>query len=252
MTYKNLCATFLLTTTTFFLGLPAQGQDYSVLPNTPVHIRNAVESADRKPEDVARDAGRMPAEVLTLADLNEGDSIIELSAYGQYYSDILAAAIGPQGHLYMYDLDTWAEFGAGESGSAFAAIHDNTSHELAAFDETVFPEGADAAYNILSYHDLPAYGSETAGTNTRLFNALKPGGKYLIIDHLAEDGSGWRDADTIHRIDKSVIIEEVLAAGFELLIDSSLLAHPEDPRTAGVYELRGATDRAVLLFQKPW
>ncbi|MGA0935482.1 MAG: hypothetical protein ACO3R5_10170 [Pseudohongiellaceae bacterium] len=69
----------------------------------------------------------MPAEVLTLADLNEGDSIIQLPAYGQHYSAILAAAIGPQGHLYMSDLDTWEEFGAGVSGAAFTASHNNAS-----------------------------------------------------------------------------------------------------------------------------
>jgi predicted methyltransferase len=126
-----------------------------------------------------------------------------------------------------------------------------TPAALAPFDEADFP-AADASYNFLSYHDLPAYGSDTAATNARLFNALRPVGKYLIIDHLAEDESEWRYADTIHRIDKNVIIKEVVAAGFELLTDSPLLAHHEDPRTAGVYELRGATDRAVLLFQKPY
>ena len=51
--------------------------------NTPAHIRNAVESNDRTDEETARDINRLPAEILTLADLNEGDTIIELSVLGQ-------------------------------------------------------------------------------------------------------------------------------------------------------------------------
>jgi len=53
------------------------------------------------------------------------------------------------------------------------------------------------------------------------------------------------------RIDANTIIEEVTAAGFELISDSSLLAHPEDPRDAAPFAMRGLTDRAVLIFQKP-
>ena len=49
------------------------------------------------------------------------------------------------------------------------------------------------------------------------------------------------------------IIEEVTAAGFELVENSDLLAHPEDDRTQMVFApgTRGGTDRAVLLFRKP-
>ena len=43
------------------------------------------------------------------------------------------------------------------------------------------------------------------------------------------------------------------AAGFELEVDSDLLAHPEDDRTEMVFTegLRGLTDRALFVFKKP-
>ncbi|HEY5666385.1 MAG TPA: SAM-dependent methyltransferase, partial [Gammaproteobacteria bacterium] len=94
-------------------------------------------------------------------------------------------------------------------------------------------------------------GLDTEALNAGLFAALKPGGTYLVIDHKAEDGSGWRDAGALHRIGVEAIIDEVTAAGFELVEESDLLANPDDPRTAGVFTLRGETDRAVLLFRKP-
>ena len=87
----------------------------------------------------------------------------------------------------------------------------------------------------------------------KIFNALKPGGIYLVIDHKAEDGSGWRDAGTIHRMGVDTIKQEVLGAGFELALDSDLLANPADDRTKMVFApgTRGTTDQAFFIFRKP-
>ncbi len=218
--------------------------------NTPAHIRNAVESSARSDEDTARDSNRLPAEILTLADLNQGDTIIELSVLGQYYSTIISEAIGANGSLHMYDLVAFEGFGA-EAGNAFAASHANTEYSLQDYDNADYPNAADAAYLINGYHDLPERGNDPMGVNNALFAALRSGGKYIVIDHKSVDGAGWSVADTAHRIDANTIIEEVTAAGFELISDSSLLAHPEDPRDAAPFAMRGLTDRAVLIFQKP-
>ena len=74
-----------------------------------------------------------------------------------------------------------------------------------------------------------------------------------MIDHKAEDGSGWRDAGTIHRIGVETIKQEVLAAGFELARESDLLANPKDDRSKRVFApgTRGTTDQAVFVFRKP-
>ena len=239
------------------LSLPsvrAAEQGYTVPANTPAHIRRGVESPDRAEEQTARDPARLPAEVLTLADLNEGDLVVEISAFGQYYSAIIAEAIGPTGRLVMLDMPYLAQFGAAESGNAFAESHDNAEYVMVDYNDIDWPENVDAVYNVLYYHDLQPQEIDTARMNESIYDALRPGGKYLIVDHLAEDGSGWRDAGTIHRIGKETIVEEVQAAGFELIVDSGILAHPEDDRTAMVFSpgVRGGTARAVLVFQKPW
>jgi predicted methyltransferase len=89
--------------------------------------------------------------------------------------------------------------------------------------------------------------------NRKILAALKPGGIYLIIDHKAEDGSGWRDAGTIHRRGVDTIKQEVLAAGFQLALESDLLANPRDDRTKMVFSegTRGTTDQAFFIFRKP-
>jgi len=85
-------------------------QGYTVPENMLAQIRNAVESTSRSENQVVRDAGRKPAEILTLADLNEGDHVAEISTFGQYYTEILVNAIGPAGKLEMYDLPLLASF----------------------------------------------------------------------------------------------------------------------------------------------
>ena len=233
-----------------------QAQDYVVPENTPAHIKRAVESDNRSEQQVARDAGRLPAEVLTLADLNEGDHVAEISTFGQYYTPMLVEAVGPTGKVEMYDMPYLAAFSdgnVGKAGQAFADANENAEYHIVHYSEINFPSGLDAVYNVLYYHDLQGLEVDTAEMNSKVFSALKSGGKYVIVDHLAEDGSGWRDSTTIHHIGKEAIIDEITAAGFTLLLDSDILANPEDDRSAMVFSpgMRGGTDRAVLIFQKP-
>jgi predicted methyltransferase len=115
------------------------------------------------------------------------------------------------------------------------------------------PTGVDAVIMVQFYHDLTRDNVDTADMNRKILAALKPGGIYLVIDHNAEAGSGWRDASTLHRIDPAAIKSEVTAAGFELVQDSPLLANPADDRKQNMRAegLRGRTDQAVLVFRKP-
>lgn len=238
----------------FGFGGQALGQEaaYQVPSDTPEHIRRAVESQERPAEHRERDVNRKPAEVLTLAGIEEGDHVIEFASFGQYYTTMLVEAVGPEGHVDMHDLP-YTESRAGEASRAFVAAHSNATYHVEDYNDAAFAENVDAVLNVLYYHDLKPNEIDTAKLNAKLYDALKPGGVYLIIDHRAEDGSGWRDAGTIHRIGAETIIDEVTEAGFELEVDSDLLAHPEDDRTKMVFApgTRGGTDRAVLLFRKP-
>lgn len=233
------------------LPLSLSAQDYVIPANTPSHIRLAVENAQRSMEDTQRDVIRKPAEVLTLADLNVGDHVIELSALGQYYSNILVQAIGQSGRLDMYDLPPWQRFGADVNGMNFSDAYSNTSYTMTYYHEADYDSNVDAVFNILSYHDLPFTGVDTAAMNARLFAALRSGGKYVIIDHKAEDGTGWTTTEALHRVDPQVIIDEVTAAGFVLVSNSSLLANPSDDKSSTAFSAGGNTDRAVFVFQKP-
>jgi len=224
-----------------------------VLPaDTPAYLRRAIESPERSAEMRARDFNRKPAEVLMLAGLKEGDHVIEIAGFGQYFTTLLCAAVGPKGKIDVYDLPYTERF-AGEASRAFDAKHDNEVYHQESYNDAKLPQNVDAVYMILYYHDLKPQGVDTAAFNRKILAALKPGGTFLVIDHKAEDGSGWRDAATIHRMGVETIKQEVLAAGFELARASDLLANPRDDRSKMVFApgTRGTTDQALFVFRKP-
>jgi predicted methyltransferase len=215
-------------------------------------IQAAIDSGERSAEMKERDPARMPAQVLAMSGIAPGDHVIEIAGFGQYYTTLLSAIVGPQGKVDVFDLPYTEAFG-GEAAHAFAGSHPNTEYNVIDYNEAEFPDDVDVVFNILYYHDLGPQEIDTATMNAKLFESLKSGGAYVIVDHKAEDGSGWRDAGTIHRMGVETIVDEVTAAGFELEIDSDLLANPDDPRTEMVFSpgTRGATDRALFVFRKP-
>jgi predicted methyltransferase len=100
---------------------------------------------------------------------------------------------------------------------------------------------------------LAAFGMDVAGVNKAVFNALKPGGVYVVLDHAARAGSGTEDAQKLHRIDPAVVKTEVVAAGFVFVDESTALRNPADPHTAMVFDpgMRGKTDQFIYKFRKP-
>jgi predicted methyltransferase len=92
-----------------------------------------------------------------------------------------------------------------------------------------------------------------AVVNKAVYDALKPGGVYIVLDHVAEAGSGVRDTNTLHRIDPAAVKKEVLAVGFTFEGENNTLRNPADPHTKNVFDpsIRGKTDQFIYKFRKP-
>ena len=89
--------------------------------------------------------------------------------------------------------------------------------------------------------------------NKSIFNALKPGGIYVVLDHVAAaDTPGGVNAQ-FHRIVPGLVKQEVLAAGFEFVGESAVLRNPNDPHDKGVFDdsIRHRTDQFMMKFRKP-
>jgi predicted methyltransferase len=112
----------------------------------------------------------------------------------------------------------------------------------------------DLVWTSQNYHDLHNFpGLDLAVFNQMVFEALKPGGVYFILDHATAPGAGASETGTLHRIDPDTVKREVEAAGFEFVGESNILRQPDDPHTAKVFDpsIRGRTDQFILKFRKP-
>jgi predicted methyltransferase len=118
------------------------------------------------------------------------------------------------------------------------------------------PQPVDLVFTSQNYHDYPdAFMGKVdpAVLDKQVFDVLKPGGLYVVIDHVADAGSGMRDTDTLHRIDPAIVKKQVEAAGFVFDGESDALRNPMDTHTLKVFDksIRGHTDQFIYRFRKP-
>jgi predicted methyltransferase len=226
----------------------------------PTAIRNVVDAPNRSDADRALDAGRHPAEMLAFYDITPGMRVAELGAGGGYTTELLARTVGPTGVVYGQNpslvLQRFAEKPWSER-LAKPELH-NVVRVDREFNDPLPPEAhdLDAVFIVLFYHDTVWQNVDRAKMNRAVFQALRPGGVYAIVDHSAADGSGTRDVQTLHRIDERVVRDEVTAAGFALAAEAEFLRNPSDQRDwndspSAAADRRGTSDRFVLKFVKP-
>jgi predicted methyltransferase len=226
-------------------------------PRLPANIAAAASDPARA-ADAAQDDRRHGPEVLAFAGVKPGWRVIDLVPGGGYWSRLFARAVGPAGHVYGITPQPMAEHHA-DAVTAYAALsatYPNLSSDTQPATSITAPEKADLVFTAQNYHDYPDKFMgpvDPATLNKAVFDALKPGGVYLIIDHAAATGSGLRDTDTLHRIDPAVVKQEVTAAGFRYVGASQLLANPADDHSKLVFDksIRGHTDQFIFKFRKP-
>lgn len=240
------------------VALPATA---ATAPPIPPIIAKAVADPARPPEDIARDANRKPGETLAFIGVRPGMKVADYIANSGYFTRLFADVVGPKGHVYAAELDEIIGFPNVAKSYAdlktWAADRPNvtvTTTPIAASLD--FPEKLDLFWIAQNYHDLhdkflgPA---DVPAFNRKVFSALKPGGLYVVLDHSAAVDAPDEVTETLHRIQEDRVKREVLAAGFELIGISRLLANPTDPRTKNVFDesIRGKTDQFILKFRKP-
>ncbi len=170
---------------------------------------------------------------------------------------------GPEGRVYSFVPAEVAHFKndpvgrmqklAQEPGRGNVAA---VSADLMSMPEVTQP--AEVLWLHLFYHDLhttlmQGKGATAAGFNRAVYERLKPGGFYVIVDHAAVAGAGTSEAQSLHRIDPASVREEVEAAGFRLDAESTLLGNRDDAHSIKVFDpsIKGETDRFAYRFVKP-
>jgi predicted methyltransferase len=216
-------------------------------------VTTAVADASRPADDRKLDALRKPAQVLAFAGVKPGQTVAEYLPGGGYYTRMLSDIVGPKGKIYALETSTWGKDNVANTKKALASLP-NVTMDVTPLGRFKVPEKVDVFWTTDNYHDLhvPKYANvEMAAFNKAVFDALKTGGTYIIVDHAAASGAGAKDSPTLHRIEKKTVIDEVTAAGFKLAGESDALHRTSDDHTKKVFDLHYNTDQFILKFRKP-
>lgn len=228
----------------------------SPLLSVPPHISAACACDQRSEQERNRDEGRKPDQVLTFFGVEPGMRVGEIQSGGGYFSGLLSAAVGDEGHVYAHNAPSSIARRKGvnpidERIKEYGLS--NMTPLVGPVESPGFPNGLDAVFMIMTYHDACYSEVDRAVLNKTVFESLKPGGVFGIIDHAAREGKGFDDAHECHRIEKCTLIDEVKQYGFELSDETHCLENEADTRDKIPFEkgLRDHTCRFVVKFTRP-
>ena len=225
----------------------------------PAYVTAAINDPARA-ADRHDDVRRQMAAVMTFAQVKPGEKVLELVPSSGYWTRVFSAIVGPQGHVYTVWPDEMAKYAAksyAEWQKLVATPHyANVSLLKQPAARLSVPAKVDLVFTAQNYHDYhdPFMGPvDMAKFDKEVFDALKPGGVFVVVDHVAPAGSGLADTNTLHRIDPAVVKQEVEAAGFVFDGSSDALLNPKDPLTIKVFDpsIRGHTSQFIYRFRKP-
>ena len=210
--------------------------------------------------DAADDARRKLAEVMTFAEVKPGQRVLELVPGSGYWTRAFSAIVGAHGHVYTVWPDEMGKYSAKSFANWQKLVatphYANVSLLKQPAAQLSAPQSVDLVFTAQNYHD---YHDSFMGPvdmtkfDKEVYAALKPGGLFVVIDHVAPAGSGVADTDTLHRIDPAVVKQEVEAAGFVFDGESQALQNPADTHDKKVFDpsIRGHTDQFIYRFRKP-
>lgn len=223
----------------------------------PDHVAAAVADKDRPKDDTDRDADRHPAEIMAMTELKPGGRAVDVGpGRTGYYTKIMSRIVGANGKVFMFN-PTWVaeKFPVATEGAAILnkAGYTNVEGSVQPMAEIKFDAPVDLVFISQLYHDQVWQKVDVAKMNKAIFDALKPGGVYFIIDHTGPGVTTVEQIDKLHRIDPALVKSQILAAGFELVAESDLLKNPADPKDVNVFDksIRGKTDQFVFKFRRP-
>ncbi len=211
--------------------------------------RQAIASPLRTDADRADDARRKPLDFLEFAQVQPGMHVLDVSAGDGYTTQLLALTVGANGTVWAQTPKMRPKFDERLQAHPQA----NIIPVLQPFDDPA-PHGApplDLVTLIFNYHDIANLPVDRAQMDKRLFDALKPGGHMVVLDHAARTGSGLNATWTLHRIDEAVVVSELTQAGFRLEATSDAFRNPADPRTQRIFDMTIPVDNFALRFVKP-
>lgn len=221
-----------------------------------MELMKAILSENRTDAHIAVDPRREPFHVLKLAGVAAGMTVLDINSAGGYYSSILSNVVGEDGKVYAHNGNLYWKFireTFPEALEGRANVVPLNGKEV----PDVEPGSVDVALNALAYHDYyfmhEHRGEEVvADINKGVYDALKPGGVYIVVDHVGSAGMDGEAMNKLHRIDPERVKSELAAAGFDFAGEIDVLANPYNADDAPWFGVQPnyTTNRFVYKFVK--
>ena len=253
---------------------PANEQAVSA-PSTTGALQAAIDAPGRDAANRARDAYRHPLQTLQFFGVQPGQTVIEITPGGGWYSEILAPYLNAEGHYIGAVPAAAADSKGGLRNTAFRdKLTGNPASSNAAVVELdakapVLAAGtADVVLTFRNVHNWVAAGNAEAYFRA-FFAALKPGGVLGVVDHRAKVGTDLEKMKSSGYLTEALVTKYATDAGFVLDASSEINANPKDDTNhpKGVwtlppvnqhdaaddakYQAIGESDRMTLRFRKP-
>ncbi len=161
----------------------------------------------------ARDGWQRVPDVMAALSVGAGSRVADVGAGRGYFTSHLSRQVGPNGRVFAVDISDRA------LGQLARLVEteglDNVDVIRGEIDDPGLPEGSlDAVLMVDAYHEMTEYEEMLA----RVYIALKPGGRLVILDLVPPDSSAARGRQAAnHRLGMSLVEREVRAAGFEVI-----------------------------------
>jgi predicted methyltransferase len=160
-----------------------------------------------------RDGWQRVPEVVSALSVDAGSEVADIGAGSGYFTAHLSMQVGPSGRVFAVDisdraLDQLARLVESEELENVDVIRGE-------IDDPALPERSlDAVLIVDAYHEMTEYEAMLAG----VYKALKPGGRFVILDLVPSDSSAARGRQTAnHRLGISLVEREIREAGFEVI-----------------------------------
>jgi predicted methyltransferase len=217
-------------------------------------------TAEARPQaDRDRDRNRRPLETLKFFGLTDDMRVLELMPGGGWYTRVLGPVLAENGKLYVAigegrvrdGVLTEPGFEKVEAVETTANLRRPPGSRHYLIDDFEFGvSDIDMVLTFRNMHNFDADGR--ARLNAQVFEALKTGGLYGVVDH-SKRHMEPANSENRRRADPVMIIKELQDIGFEFVDYSDLHYRADDELRfeVGRRSVTGKTDRFTLLFRKP-
>jgi len=223
-------------------------------------LDKALADPGRKQDRDTADARRKPGPLIALAGVKPSDKVLDLIPGSGYWTRIFSKVVGPEGKVYAVWPQAYAREAMGDVANlkkmAADRYYGNIVVEVQPSTRLTAPEPLDVVWTSQNFHDYPDEfmgKGDPAQLAKDAFKILKPGGTFMVIDHIAKAGRGVADTDTLHRIDPATVRKIAESVGFRFAGESKVLNNSADPLDIPVFapSIRGHTSQFAYKFVKP-